>query len=61
MDLALNNLQRLIWHKTQTTNQQLINGYNILQKYFLNSIVRAATFSAQPREGMTFKAYYFNF
>ena len=24
MDLALNNLQRLICHKTQTTNQPLI-------------------------------------
>ena len=23
MDLALNNLQRLVWHKTKTTNQQI--------------------------------------
>ena len=23
MDLALNNLQRLTWHKTQLTNQQM--------------------------------------
>ena len=28
MDLALNNLQRLICHKTQTTNQQLKHRYN---------------------------------
>ena len=29
MDLVLNNLQRLICHKTQATNQQPLTGYDI--------------------------------
>ena len=36
MDLALNNLQRLICHKTQPTKPKLIDSYNtIMCKLFL--------------------------
>ena len=39
MDLALNNLQRLICHKTQTTNnQQPKCGLEILYSHFCESV-----------------------
>ena len=38
MDLALNNLQRLICHKTKQTNQPLHNGQDVTQGQFLNEV-----------------------
>ena len=54
MDLALNNLQRLIGHKTQQTNQPT----KIIKQIFSSSYIFKSTFFNQSESWINYKHFY---